>query len=98
MTLFNIFGVTLAMFLAVILAMAIGVIMGRRSISGSCGGLRNNMGEGGESSCSLCSNPDAACQELSSRMNRSHAPGPDCDPNCDGSKCSKEASSASSST
>jgi thiamine biosynthesis lipoprotein len=51
-------------------AMAIGVIFGRRAISGSCGGLANQRNEDGSVSCSLCSNPDDACRELRERMKR----------------------------
>ncbi|TVP98150.1 MAG: (Na+)-NQR maturation NqrM [Planctomycetaceae bacterium] len=56
--------VTAFAFAAALGAMAIGVIFGRRSISGSCGGLANRPdGEGG-SRCSLCSQPDEACSRL----------------------------------
>ena len=64
MNLLVIFGVTLAVLLLVVTGMAVGVIMGRREISGSCGGLANQQGEEGEASCSLCSNPSEACKEL----------------------------------
>ena len=67
-TLMIVFGVTLVAFLLVIAGMSVGVIMGRREISGSCGGLANQQSEGGETSCSLCSNPDSACKELRERM------------------------------
>jgi thiamine biosynthesis lipoprotein len=49
-------------------AMAVGVMFGRRSISGSCGGLANTRSADGSVSCSLCSNPDDACKELRQRM------------------------------
>jgi len=56
--------VTAFAFAAALGAMAIGVIFGRRAISGSCGGLANRPdGEGG-SRCSLCSQPDEACSRL----------------------------------
>lgn len=61
------FGVTAAAFAVVIGLMAVGVMMGRREIKGSCGGLGSSGGEGGESGCSLCSNPAAACRELARR-------------------------------
>lgn len=48
MTLLPTLGITFAVLLAVIGAMAIGVINGRKPISGSCGGLNG----GG---CELCS-------------------------------------------
>ncbi len=67
MNLLVIFSVTLLFFLTVILLMASGVLLGRREISGSCGGL-GNQGEIDQSSCSLCENPDAACRELKRRM------------------------------
>lgn len=65
---FVLFSITLCAFLAVVAGMAVGVMLGRRSISGSCGGLANNRDTQGNSSCSLCSNPDAACRELGRRM------------------------------
>jgi thiamine biosynthesis lipoprotein len=52
----------------VIAAMAVGVMFGRRAISGSCGGLANKRDADGSVSCSLCSNPDNACKELRNRM------------------------------
>ena len=56
-------------FLSVVLvAMAIGVIFGRKSIAGSCGGLANERNEDGSVSCSVCSNPDNACRELKKRI------------------------------
>ena len=61
-------GITAVAFGLVLSAMAVGVIFGRRSISGSCGGLANTKNEDGSISCSLCSNPDDACQELRKRM------------------------------
>lgn len=99
MQLLAIFGVTLAAFLLVIAGMAVGVIMGRREISGSCGGLGSSTPQNGEApSCSLCSDPDAACRELGRRMNSAHvAADPtakiaqaDCDKDCVDEGCSKE--------
>lgn len=58
---------TFAVFAIVIAGMAVGVMFGRRSISGSCGGLANKTDEQGNSSCSLCSNPGEACRELARR-------------------------------
>lgn len=65
--------ITFVAFSVVLFGMAIGVIFGRRSISGSCGGLANAKGEDGSVSCSLCSNPDNACKELRQRMEKGHA-------------------------
>ncbi len=59
---------TLLAFGAVLSAMAVGVIFGKRSISGSCGGLSSSNGEEGGTSCSLCSNPSDACKELRAKM------------------------------
>lgn len=61
-------------FSAVLAAMAVGVMAGRRSISGSCGGLANKREPDGSISCALCSNPDNACKELKSRMQAKSAP------------------------
>ncbi len=58
----------------VIAAMAVGVMFGRRAISGSCGGLANSQDGDGKTSCSLCSNPADACKDLRSRMNKPAAP------------------------
>ncbi len=68
MTLVVVFAITLVAFLLVICGMAVGVLVGRRAISGSCGGLANQTDANGETSCSLCTNPDAACSELGRRM------------------------------
>jgi FAD:protein FMN transferase len=63
-----IFLVTFLAFLLVIVSMAVGVLVGRRAISGSCGGLGKKTEDGSDNSCSLCSNPDSACRELRQRM------------------------------
>lgn len=69
-----IIGITLAAFLLVCVGMAIGVLFGRRPISGSCGGLGNVTNEAGETSCALCQNPGDACKELRKRMDTSDQP------------------------
>lgn len=61
---------TACAFAIVLIGMAVGVIFGRRSISGSCGGLANAKNEDGSVSCALCSNPSDACKELRERMSR----------------------------
>ncbi len=68
MNLIVVFFVSLAAFLLVVGLMAVGVLMGRREIRGSCGGLGQGGDAGAESKCSLCSNPEAACRELSKRQ------------------------------
>lgn len=56
----NLFFIVLAFMLLIMAAMAIGVIMGRRPIAGSCGGLnRLGMKEG----CDICGGKDAVCEE-----------------------------------
>lgn len=55
-------------FAGVLTAMAVGVMAGRRSISGSCGGLANKREPDGSIACALCSNPDNACKELKAKM------------------------------
>ncbi|QDV44416.1 Thiamine biosynthesis lipoprotein ApbE precursor [Stieleria neptunia] len=62
---------TFGVFSILLFAMAIGVVFGRRSISGSCGGLANKTNEDGSTSCSLCSNPSDACKELREKMESS---------------------------
>ncbi len=59
---------TLVMFGVVLAAMAIGVIFGRRPISGSCGGLAGTTNDNGTTRCSVCSNPVDGCKELRDRM------------------------------
>lgn len=58
-------------FAAVLVAMAIGVIFGRRSISGSCGGLNARTDEEGVSRCSLCSSPSEGCEKLREKIENS---------------------------
>ncbi|MDM4014261.1 FAD:protein FMN transferase [Roseiconus lacunae] len=55
-------------FSILLFAMALGVIFGRKQISGSCGGLNNQTNSDGSTSCSLCSNPSDACRELREKM------------------------------
>lgn len=65
--LFAIFGLTAIAFAVVIGLMAVGVMLGRRQIQGSCGGLGAAQDKEGAAGCSLCSNPEAACRELARR-------------------------------
>lgn len=59
--------VTLVAFGIVLAVMAVGVLFGRRSISGSCGGL--SAGAGGDpENCSMCGNATEGCRELQERM------------------------------
>ncbi|GAA5506753.1 hypothetical protein Rcae01_02206 [Novipirellula caenicola] len=65
--------ITVIGFGVILFAMAIGVIFGRKSISGSCGGLAGKKNDDGSVSCSLCSNPSDACQELREQMKEGRA-------------------------
>ncbi len=62
--------VCLGIFGLAVVGLAAGVLLGRRPISGSCGGIANKRDADGNVSCGLCSNPDNACKELRKRMNR----------------------------
>ncbi len=90
------FVVTAVAFGMVISLMAVGVLLGRRAIKGSCGGLGSSPGEAGGASCSLCSNPDAACRELGrGRHNSGGEAQPSeetdaCDQPCKANGCSEE--------
>lgn len=64
-------GITVVAFASVLFAMAVGVMFGRKSISGSCGGIANKTNEDGSIACGLCSNPADACKELRGRMRES---------------------------
>lgn len=56
----EVFLVVATIVMVVVIAMSVGVLFGRKPISGSCGGLGNQ--EGG-SSCSLCSNRDTCTEQ-----------------------------------
>lgn len=51
--------------LIVVVAMSVGVIMGRKPISGSCGGLAN---VGIEGKCSICGDDPQKCEEEQERQ------------------------------
>ncbi|MGB0203932.1 MAG: (Na+)-NQR maturation NqrM [Neptuniibacter sp.] len=51
----------------VIAAMSVGVIMGRKPISGSCGGLAN---VGIEGKCSICGDDPQKCEEEQERQSK----------------------------
>lgn len=59
---------TFGVFSILLCGMAIGVMFGRKSISGSCGGIANKTNEDGSASCALCSSPSDACKELRDKM------------------------------
>ncbi len=58
------FIVTLAALLLVVTAMSVGVIMGRKPITGSCGGVGAALGED-DYVCELCGGDESKCEELS---------------------------------
>ncbi|MEM6690565.1 MAG: FAD:protein FMN transferase [Planctomycetota bacterium] len=61
--------ITLVAFGILLSAMAVGVIMGRRPIAGSCGGLNaSKVNEDGTMTCNVCSNPVEGCRELIEKM------------------------------
>ena len=57
----TLFFVTLAFFLLAITGMAAGVILGKRRLSGSCGGLANLRDEHGTIRCEICTTPAEDC-------------------------------------
>ncbi|MEM6979018.1 MAG: FAD:protein FMN transferase, partial [Planctomycetota bacterium] len=67
---------TLVGITTILIAMAIGVIFGRRAISGSCGGLNNTQSSDGAKtgSCSLCSQPTEACSALRKQVEQASTP------------------------
>lgn len=65
----NIFFIVLGFMLLIMAAMAIGVIMGRKPIAGSCGGL-NNLGL--KEGCDICGGKDEVCEE-ENRKNKTSA-------------------------
>ncbi len=65
--------VTTLAFAILLAVMAVGVLFGRRSISGSCGGLSSGGGEG--ENCSMCGSSTEGCRELRDRLSESVAVG-----------------------
>ncbi|AHL74817.1 hypothetical protein CH92_06750 [Stutzerimonas stutzeri] len=53
--------------LLVVFGMAIGVIMGRKPIAGSCGGIANL---GIEKECSICGGSREKCEEVTAQANQ----------------------------
>lgn len=56
--------VSFLMIAAVVLIMSVGVLMGRKPVQGSCGGLNNISGT---DECELCGGSVSKCEELSSK-------------------------------
>lgn len=56
---------TLIGLIVIVVAMSVGVMMGRKPISGSCGGLAN---VGIEGKCSICGDDPQKCEEEQDRQ------------------------------
>ncbi|MCK9563608.1 MAG: (Na+)-NQR maturation NqrM [Bacteroidales bacterium] len=56
------FVITLGVLLLVVVGMSVGVIMGRKPIKGSCGGIGAALGEK-DYVCEICGNDPAKCDE-----------------------------------
>jgi len=56
------FLLTFVILMALVAAMAVGVMRGRKPLAGTCGGL-NNLGIGG--SCEICGGDTSKCDEQS---------------------------------
>lgn len=54
--------IAFAIFALAILGMAIGVIVSRKRLKGTCGGLANLRDEEGNSLCEACTNPSPDCR------------------------------------
>ncbi len=63
--------ITLGVMLLVVTIMAIGVIVGRNPIAGSCGGM-NQLGMMGE--CDICGGDQSICDEENERVARQLSP------------------------
>jgi hypothetical protein len=61
---------TLVVLLAVVVAMSVGVLLGRKPITGSCGGLAN---VGIEGKCSICGDDPQKCDEEQDRIGQQAA-------------------------
>lgn len=57
----NLFFIVLAVFALAMLAMGSGVILSKRRLRGSCGGLAGLKDEIGQSMCEVCSDPSESC-------------------------------------
>ena len=60
-----VFLISFLLIATVVLIMSVGVIMGRKPIQGSCGGLNNLSGM---DECELCGGSVSKCEELSLKV------------------------------
>ena len=58
---FETFMLAVVLVMVLIAGMSIGVIFGRKPISGSCGGVGNQLGGG--SGCSVCGRESGSCED-----------------------------------
>lgn len=58
--------VTMGVMLLVVTAMSVGVIMGRKPLTGSCGGVGAALGQK-DYVCDLCGNDESKCEEIRSQ-------------------------------
>lgn len=56
--------ISFILFAAVVVAMSVGVLMGRKPIQGSCGGLNN---VSGLAECELCGGSVSKCESFSNK-------------------------------
>ncbi len=61
----GIFVVVFLFMVALVVAMAIGVLMGRQPIAGSCGGMS---ALGLKTACEICGGDDAKCEEANAKQ------------------------------
>lgn len=59
----------LAVMLLLVVGMSVGVLLGRKPISGSCGGL-NNLGL--KQGCDICGGKDEVCEERQRKTRMGH--------------------------
>lgn len=57
----KLFLIALAVFAIAMTGMAVGVLLGRRALRGSCGGLANLRDEHGQVMCEICTTPSETC-------------------------------------
>lgn len=63
--------VTMGVMLLVVTAMSVGVIMGRKPLTGSCGGVGAALGQK-DYVCDLCGNDESKCEEIRSQDSATH--------------------------
>lgn len=60
--------ITFCALLLVVIGMSVGVMMGRKPLKGSCGGVGKALGEE-DYVCELCGNDESKCEEINSQEN-----------------------------